>query len=282
MSKTKKILIFLSFSALCWLIVAGWGFFNGRQGSSVNPVYNDVINTVSLDASFVYEAEGEAEALSGTAYGAILPSPSANSVMTARAMAILAEAAESKLILVVSFADALPHEAVTSWLDWQTPFGIIQVDGAAINHLLEQGAVADSGSVKKSGDILDFMPYFSRYFTDKRVVPLVFDSSVGTDYVADFMTRVSQYGDGYFVIFLTPENQSDIPLFEDNPDALAAVFQDGEAGEFGGYLSGKECTELIAVKRILQYNGNKVLSVITEEGAERIGFDDIAVFFGKE
>lgn len=282
MSKTKKILIFLSFSAVCWVIVACWGFFNGRQGSSVNPVYNDVINTVSLDASFVYDYDGEGTTLSGTAYGAILPSPSANSVMTARAMATLAEVAESKLILVVSFADALPYKAVTSWLDWQTPFGIIQVDGAAINHLLEQGAVADSGSVKKSRDILDFMPYFSRYFTDKRVVPLVFDSSVGTDYVADFMNRVSQYGDGYFVIFLTSENPGDVPLFEDDPDALAAVFQNGEGSEFGGYLSGKECAELIAVKRILQYDGNNVLSVMTEEGAERIGFDDIAVFFGKE
>lgn len=282
MSKTKKILIFLSFSAACWLIVAGWGFFNGRQGSSVNPVYNDVIHTLSPDAAFVYDYDGEGEALPGTVCGAILPSPAANSSMTARGMAALAEAAESRLVLVVSFGEDMEYEAATSWLDWQTPFGIIQVDGAAIQHLVDLGIVADSHGVKKSRDIEAFMPYFARYFPDKRVVPLVFDASAGTDTMRELMDRIAQYGDGYFVLFLTPENNSGTPLFSRDAAALGAAFGDGAYSDFGGMLSQKECGELIAVERVLQYDGNAVLSVMTDETAKDMAFDDIAVFFGKE
>ncbi|MBQ5794436.1 MAG: hypothetical protein IIW14_00410, partial [Kiritimatiellae bacterium] len=46
-----------------WLAVAGWGFFNGRQGSSVDPIYNNVINATEMDASYTYIYDGEADAL---------------------------------------------------------------------------------------------------------------------------------------------------------------------------------------------------------------------------
>lgn len=282
MSKTKKIVIFLAFAAACWLIVAGWGFINGRQGSSVDPVYNNVFNVTDMDSSFVYAHEGEEDPLPGTVYGAILPAPDSNSSMTARAMAALSNAAASKLVLVVSFAEDLKHEVVTSWFDWQTPFGIVQVNGAAINHLQEQGAVTDSSSVKKSDDIVDIMPYFSYYFADKRVVPLVFDSSVGIDYVADFMDRISWYGDGYFVLFLAPDQKSDVTLFSSDPAALAAAFDDAEYSDLGGIFSASESAALIGMKRVLQYDGNHVLSVMTDGAAGTLTFDSIAVFYGKE
>ncbi|MBQ6810902.1 MAG: hypothetical protein IJO94_05825 [Firmicutes bacterium] len=282
MSKTKKILIFLAFSAVLWLLIAGWGFLSGRQGSSVDPIYNDIINATELDASFVYEYEGEADDLSGTVHGVILPSPSSNSAMTARTMAALSKKVDSKLVMVVSFAEDLDHDVVSSWYDWQTPFGIVQVNGAAISHLLEQGTVTDGKSVKKATDIADFMPYFSYYFPDKRVVPVVFDSSVGIDYVKDFMTRVSWYGDGYFAVFLTPEQPMDQALFSSDPEVLANAFGNAEYTDIGGTIAPVEMAELNGIRRLLQYDGNTVLKVMTDPSANPVDFDEIAVIYGKE
>lgn len=282
MSKTKKILIFLIFSASCWLLIAGWGFLNGRQGSSVDPVYNNVFNVVDLDTSFTYRYDGEADVLSGTLNGVILASPDSSSTLTARTMSALSSSVSSKLVLVVSFAEDLDHDVVTSWFDWQTPFGIVQVSGAAITHLQEQGVVADSSGVKKAEDIADIMPYFSYYFPDKRVVPLVFDSSVGIDYVSDLMGRVAQYGDGYFVMWLTPEQTGETPLFSNEPSALAAAFNDAAYTDLSGVLRPLESASLIGMKQILQYDGNAVLSVMTNDTPSVLTFDRIAVFYGKE
>lgn len=282
MSNTKKIMIFLAFSALCWLLIAGWGFIGGRQGSSVDPIYNDIFNVVDLDASFVYEYHDEVEELPGTVRGVILPAPSSDSVMTARTMASLSKKVDSKLVMVVSFAENLDYDVVSSWYDWQTPFGIVQVNGAAISHLLEQGTVTDSKSVKKATDIADFMPYFSYYFPDKRVVPVVFDSSVGIEYVKDYLTRVSWYSDGYFAVFLTPKQPLENGLFSSDPSALASAFQDGEYADLGGMLAPVEMAELNGIKRLLQYDGNTVLKVMTNEAATDVNFDEISVIYGKE
>lgn len=282
MSNTKKILIFLTFSALCWLILAGWGFFHGRQGSSVDPVYNNVYNVMDLDSSFVYTYEGTDTDLSGTLRGIIMPSPDSNSAMTSRCMSILSGDVPSKLVLVVSFAEGIDHKVVTSWFDWQTPFGIVQVNGAAITHLQELGAVTDSKSVAKADDIADIMPYFAYYFPDKRVVPLVFDSSVGMDYVIDFMDGISQYGDGYFVLYLAPENTENTALFSNDPNVLASVFNEAEQTDLSGMLNAVESLELMSMKKVLQYDGNSVLAVVTDESASSLTFDHVAVFYGKE
>lgn len=282
MSNTKKIVIFLSFSAFCWLLIAGWGFIGGRQGSSVDPVYNDVFNTVDLDASYVYEYGTAIDALPGTVHGVILPSPNSNSSMTARTMAALSQKVDSKLVLVVSFVDDLDYDAISSWYDWQTPFGIVQVNGAAISHLYEQGVVSDGKGMKKATDIADFMPYFSYYFPDKRVVPLVFDSSAGIDYVKDVLTHVSWYNDGYFAVFLTPKQPQDQSLFASDPAVLAGTFQNAEYTDLGGMLAPVEVSELRGIKRLLQYQGNTVLSVLTDESAVTVNFDEISVIYGKE
>ena len=282
MSNTKKIMIFLTFSAVCWLLIAGWGFLGGRQGSSVDPIYNDIINAMDLDSAYIYDYDGETDGLSGTVHGVILPAPSSDSAMTARTMAALSKKVDSKLVMVVSFEENIDHDVVTAWYDWQTPFGIVQVNGAAISHLLEQGTVTDGESVKKATDLSDFMPYFSYYFPDKRVVPVVFDSSVGIEYVKDFLTRVSWYNDGYFAVFLTPEQTMDNELFSADPSVLASVFQDTEYSDLGGMLAPWEMAEINGIKRLLQYDGNTVLKVMTDGSGNSVYFDEISVIYGKE
>ena len=282
MSRSRKIMIFLGFAACCWLVVAGWGFFNGRQGSSVDPIYNNVINATEMSSLYTYFYEEEPDSYVGTVSGAILPSPDADSEMTARVMASLSSVASSKLVLVVTFADDLEYDVVTSWLDWQTPFGIVQVDGAAVSHLLEQGAIADSDEMKKVSDITDFLPYFSYYFPDMRIAPLVFDSSLGIEEVNDYMDRLAQYHDGYFVLTLTSDHKAEIPLYTSDEASLIYTFHNASHSIPGGVLSGEDCAKLSAMKEILQYDGNMVLNVIQNDPNTLTSFDHVAIIYGKE
>ncbi|MGM9567398.1 MAG: hypothetical protein ACI3W6_04385 [Clostridia bacterium] len=282
MNQTRKIFIFLSFAAFCWVIVAGWAVVNGRLGSSVNPVYNNVYNVTALHADYTYHYEGETDSFSGEVWGAVLPSPSGNSVLTARTMADLSEILPSKLVLVVAFADNLGHNAVSSWYDWQTPFGIVQVDGNAISHLLEQGAVIDSEKVGETEELKEILPYFSYYLKDKRITPLVFDTAAGMDYVTSFLDRLAAYRDCYSVLILTPAQSEKTPLFSEDPVFLAETFDSSGETDFSGALSPLECCELNAMKHILQNDGNHVLQVIGEGREEGLSFDSISVFYGKE
>lgn len=275
-------MIFLCFAAFCWLAVAGWGFFNGRQGSSVDPIYNNVINATEPNASYRYVYEGDADVFNGTVHGAVIPAPSADSEMTARMMHSLAGAASSKLVLVVTFADDLKYDVLTSWLDWQTPYGIVQVNGAAISHLLEQGAVADSAEMKKVEDMADILPYFSYYFPDKRIAPLVFDSSFGMDEVTDYMERISEYHDGCFVLMLTSDQQKEVPLFTADPESLAKAFRAAPTDLMAGTLRPEDCAKLSAVHAVLRYDGNSVLGVVQNDTSALVSFDHVAVVYGKE
>ena len=282
MSRSRKIMIFLCFAAFCWLAVAGWGFFNGRQGSSVDPIYNNVINATEMDASYTYIYDGETDALPDGISGAVTPSPAAYSEMTARTMASLSSAASSKLILVVTFADDLEHDVVTSWLDWQTPFGIVQVNGTAISHLQEQGAVADSDEMKKVSAITDLLPYFSYYFPDQRIAPLVFDSSLGAEEVTGYMDRLAQYKDGYFVLMITEEQKNEVPLFTADAATLIDVFDHAAYGIPAGALSAEDCAKLGAMKAILQYDGDRVLQVLQNYPDAAVPYDHISIIYGKE
>lgn len=282
MTRTRKIVIFLAFAAFCWVIVAGWAVVNGRLGSSVNPVYNDVYNSMELNAGYTYQYTGKIDGLSDGTTGAILPAPGADSVMTARTMAGLSEVWSTKLVLVIAFADDLGHNAVSSWYDWQTPFGIVQVDGNAISHLLEQGAVIDSAKVGKVKEMREFLPYFSCYFPDKRITPLVFDSAAGMDYVTSFLNGLASRNDGYKVLILTPYQKVRTTLFTDDLSLLRQTFEASSVTNLGGILGPSECYELNAMKYILQYDGNTVVGVIGNDAVEDLSFDRISVFYGKD
>ncbi|MGN1011247.1 MAG: hypothetical protein ACI4QO_04105, partial [Clostridia bacterium] len=282
MNQTRKIFVFLSFAAFCWVLVAGWAVVNGRLGSSVNPVYNNVYNVTALHADYTYDYEGETDAVPGEVWGAILPAPSADSAMTARTMADLSETLSSKLVLVIAFADNLGYNAVSSWYDWQTPFGIVQVDGNAISHLLEQGAVIDGEKVGETEELKEILPYFSCYLKDKRITPLVFDTAAGMDYVISFLDRLAAYHDGYGVLILTPAQNEKMPLFSEDTVLLEEAFDSSPDTDFGGALLPLECCELNAMKYILQNDGNHVLQVIGEGTEKGLSFDGISVFYGKE
>lgn len=282
MNRTRRIFIFLSFAALCWVLVAGWAVVNGRLGSSVNPVYNNVYNVTALHSDYIYQYEGEADIFSNEVFGAILPSPSSNSEMTARTMEDLANAWSSKLILVISFADGLGHNAISSWYDWQTPFGIVQVDGNAISHLRDQGAVIDSEKVGEVEELREILPYFSYHFKDKRITPLVFDTAAGMDYVTSFLDGLAACNDGYRVLILTPPQRVQTALFSDDLELLKEIFDSSGETDLGGTLQPMECCELNAMKHILQYDGNHVLQVIGNGTDEDLSFGRISVFYGKE
>lgn len=282
MNRTRKIFIFLSFAAFCWILVAGWAVVNGRLGSSVNPIYNNVYNVTNLSSAYTYRYDGELDTFSGEVLGAVLPSPSANSAVTARTMADLSEAMSSKLILVIAFADDLGYNAVSSWYDWQTPFGIVQVDGNAISHLIAQGAVIDNEKVAKSEELKEILPYFSYYFKDKRIAPLVFDTAAGMDYVTSYLDRLADCRDGYGVLVLTPAQEVKTPLFSSDLVSLAETFDASLETDLGGALEPMEYSELNAMKHILQYDGNAVLQVIGEETEGGYTFAGISVFYGKE
>ncbi|MGI5873292.1 MAG: AmmeMemoRadiSam system protein B [Bacillota bacterium] len=278
MTKTRKICIFLAFAALCWIAVAGWTFVNGRLGSSVDPIYGNVFNATLLEPDRTYDYTGETDDLDDSTIGAILPSPAANSALTARAMAALAERWSDKVILVVTFDRFTGPKAVTAWQDWQTPFGIVQVDGNSLVHLQEEGAITDNAVMTNNDAINGFMPYFSRYFPDKRVVPLIFNTAAGIDYAASYMDRLAARRDYFHVVMVTPPE--DAALTVTDTEKLTALFDDAERRDLSGIVSPLDCCELRAMKKILQYDGADVLSVIGEGGSGEASFDDFAVFYG--
>ena len=282
MNRTRNIFIFLAFAAFCWVLVAGWAVVNGRLGSSVNPVYNNVYNASSLRSDFVYTGDGSSDTIGGEICGAILPAPSADSEMTARTMADLAGAGISKTVLVIAFDDNPGYNAVSSWYDWQTPFGIVQVDGNLISHMTEQGAVIAGEKVGGTEELKEFLPYFSYYFKDRRIAPLVFDTAAGTEYVSSFLERLLAYHDDYFVLILTPAQKEKTSLFSNDHAALAEAFDSADESDLGGALMPLECCELKAMKHILQDEENSVLQVIGGENEEYLTFDGVAVFYGKE
>ena len=282
MNRTRNIFIFLAFAAFCWVLVAGWAVVNGRLGSSVDPVYNNVYNVSSLRSDYTYAYDGITDSLMGEVRGAILPAPSADSEMTARTMADLAEAGTSKTVVVIAFNDNLGYNAVSSWYDWQTPFGIVQVDGSLISHMTEQGTVICADEVGATEELKEFLPYFSYYFKDKRIAPLVFDTAAGAEYISSFLERLSLYNDDCLVLILTPSQKDKTALFSNDPATLAEAFDSAEETDLGGALMPLECCELNAMKHILQNDGNRVLHVIGGEKEENLTFDGISVFYGKE
>ncbi len=214
MKKTYRIYIFLAFAAFCWLTVAGWAVFSGRPGSSVDPVYSDVFSALQTNPDYVYDYSGEIPPMEYPIFGAILPTPAVNSGVTAETMALLAENWSTKLVLVVSFADGLSDKAITSKKDWQTPFGVIQTNHDAVDHLLRYGASIDDKKMAQMQDYFELLPYFARYFPDKKIVPLVFDTAAGISFVNVFLDQLADCRDGYKVIFLTREQAGEaLPIW---------------------------------------------------------------------
>jgi AmmeMemoRadiSam system protein B len=283
MKKARRIYIFLAFSALCWLMVAGWAVFNGRLGSSVDPIYGDVFSALETNPSYVYDYDDEAPETEYPVFGAIFPTPAVNSKITAQAMAMLSEYWSTKLVLVISFADHLDAKVVTSKNAWQTSFGVVQVNSDAVDHILRCGAVIDNREMTKMTDYYDFLPYFSRYFPDKRIVPLVFDTAAGITYVNDFLDELAAYHDGYKVIILAGEDQSvQTPLFSAASDVLISYFDAAETTNYGNTLSAAEGASLEAMKHILQYDGNDAVYLVTDTSVSAPSFGDLAIFYGKK
>lgn len=282
MKKMKNVYIFLGFAVLCWVVVAGWAIVSGRLGSSVDPVYNDVINGVSLRSDYVYRHEETSMDLSEDTWGALLPVPEDNSELTAAGFAELGNGWDNKMVLVVCFQPGLGSQAVTTYADWQTPFGVVTTEGNAVDHLVQAGAVADNELMKKADDLLSVLPYFSYYFPDKRIVPLAFDDSISTEAVLSFMERLAEDHDGYCVIVLCPYQPESSLLPLPQPEELAELFDSGSRQELSGVLLGREYTCMMAMKQVLKYDGNRVRQVLCDEKDAPYTFDELAVFFGKE
>ena len=278
MTGKRKIYLFLAVAAMCWLAVAGWAFHSGRLGSSVDPKYGDVFNATELSADGVYSYRGDRDSIAEDTFGVILPSPERNSELTARAMADLADLWSDKLILVVSFDEGLSCSAATAWHDWQTPFGIIQIDGNSIVHLRDDGAEIDNEALTKAEDLNAFMPYFSRYFSDRRLVPLLFDRSAGSDQMVSYMNDLSLHRDFFRVVMIMPD--TDTKLFSESSAELVSVFDQLSVHDLSGTVPPIFCTEVKAMKAILRFDGSGVTNVIVDESVKEPGFNDIAVFFG--
>lgn len=282
MKKTQRIYVFLGFAALCWLIVGGWAMFNGRQGSSVDPIYNDVFSAMTTNPDYVYQYDGEVPDFGTSVFGAIMPSPAANSTLTASTMAALQKCWSTKLVLVVSFGDNLGEKAITSKKDWQTSFGVIQTNSDAVDHILGCGAVIDDQKMAKMSDYFDLLPYFAYYFPDKNMIPLVFDSSVNLAYMEEFMDQLAGCNDGYKVLFLIPDQDSEQPLFTSSTDELTAFFDASETSSYGGVLTNQEDAALSCMKHILQYDGNDVLNVLCETTDRSPTFDQLTILYGNK
>ena len=278
MTGKRKIYLFLAVAAMCWLAVAGWAFHSGRLGSSVDPKYGDVFNATDLFSDGVYSYQGDSDNIDKDTFGVILPSPKQNSAVTARALADLADLWSDKLILIVSFEEGLPETVATSWHDWQTPFGIIQIDGNSIVHLREEGALIDNEALTRAEDLNAFIPYFSRYFPGSRLVPLLFDRSAGTDQVVSYLNGLALRRDYYRVVMIMPD--TDTELYSKNPGELAASFDQLPVRDLSGAVPPVFCTEVKAMKAILRFDGPNIENVIIDESVSAPGFNDIAVFFG--
>lgn len=282
MKKMKNIYIFLGFAIFCWAIVACWSIVSGRLGSSVDPVYNDVINAVSLRSDYVYHCEDTSMEISDDIWGALLPAPEGNSELTAAAFAELSSGWDNKMILVICFQSGLGDKVVTTYADWQTPFGIVTTEGNAVDHLVQAGAVADNNLIAKADDMLSVLPYFAYYFPDKRIVPLVFDDSVSTEEVLSLTDCLAEDHDGYCVIALCPYQAESSLLPFTQAGKLAELFNNGSRQDLSGILLGREYTCMMTMKQILKYDGNRVNQVLCNEKDAPYTFDEIAVFFGKE
>lgn len=282
MKKTRRIYIFLAFAASCWLIVAGWAVCSGRLGSSVDPVYSDAFSALNTNPDYVYDYNGEIPQMEYPVFGAVLPVPAVNSGVTAQTMALLKENWSTKLVLVVSFADDLDAKAVTSKKDWQTSFGVVQTNHDAVDHLLRYGAVIDDQKMTKMNDYFDFLPYFARYFPDKKIIPLVFDSSAGITFVNTFLDRLAACRDGYKVIFLTRETTGNTPLFTASGDALLSYFDAAETTDYGTALTDTESASLVAIKHILSYDGNDAIYLLPAASVAEPAFSDLAILYGKK
>lgn len=280
MKKTYRIYIFLAFAAFCWLIVAGWAVFNGRLGSSVDPIYGDVFSTLETNPGYTYAYDGEVPQMDDPVTGVIMPAPAVNSGITAQAMTMLSEYWSTKLVLVISFADNLDAKAITSKKAWQTPFGVIQVNSDAIDHLLRYGAVIDDQRMAEMTDLNEFLPYFGCYFPDKKIVPLVFDTAAGISFVDTFLDRLAACDDGYKVIILTAAQAEETPLFTTSGDALLSYFDTAGTTDYGNTLGGTESASLEAIKHILQYYGNDAVYLINDDTVSAPAFGDLAIFYG--
>lgn len=282
MKINQRIFIFLGFAAFCWLLVAGWAMFTGRQGSSVDPVYSDVFTAMTTNPAYVYRDDGDIPEFGANTLGAILPAPAADSAMTAKTMAALQKTWSTKLVLVISFADDLGEKAVTSGKFWQTSFGVIEVNGDAVAHLVICGAKEDDAKLATVSDFYDFAPYFAYYFPDKKMVPLVFDASVDRAYLQSFLDQLAACNDGYKVLFLTSAKANEPPLFTSAKETLAASFDGADTTSFDGVLSGVDDAALHGMKYILQYDGNDVLGVLTPDaGTTSLNFENLTVLYGK-
>lgn len=279
MKNPKSIMIFLLCAVVCWCAVAGWAVISGRLGSSMDPVYNDVLDASSLSADYVYQYEGKTDDLSSAVKGAVLPSPSADSVMTARTFADLAEIWNGNLVLVVTFGRDIGAFAATSYLDWQTPFGVISTNGIAVDHMKKKGVVINDSVLSSQKDLLDILPYFATYFPDKRIAPLVFDSEADPAAVIAFMGKLAESHDGYLVMVVTPEQTERSVAFKESTEELVSLFDQSENIGLQSRLPSYYGNELHAVKHVLKYDGNRVLTVLKNDN-EKPTFDHLSIFYG--
>lgn len=282
MKKTYRIYIFLAFAAFCWLLVAGWAVFSGRPGSSVDPIYSDVFSALETNPAYAYDYSGEIPPMEYPIFGAILPAPAVNSTVTAETMTLLAENWSTKLVLVVTFADDLGAKAITSKKDWQTSFGVIQTNHDAVDHLLRYGAIINDQKMGEMQDYFEFLPYFGRYFPDKKIVPLVFDSAAGISFVNTFLDQLADCRDGYKVIFLTREPAGETPLFTPSGDTLLSYFDAAATTQYDKTLPAAASASLGAIKHILTYDGNDAVYLLSAASSAAPTFSELAILYGKK
>lgn len=280
MTKTRKIIILLLISVICWLIVAGWAVYRGRLGSAMDPDYANVFSVTATDAEYVYQAEGDTSGLPGHVSGAVIPSPEANSALTAQAFATLKSTLKSKVLVLVTVADDLNAPAVTSYRDWQTAFGIIQINGELVWEFTESGAVIDDNAVQNAAALAAAVPYVPQYYPDARIVPLVLNANAEPEVISGLMTQIAEYIGDYGVLFISAAQGSRGNLVKESAESLKAQWANCADTDSDALLTSGNLQLLKAAEALFGTSGSTLARVVKAEGSD-ITFGDLILYYGQ-
>lgn len=167
---------------------------------------------VAVDKNLFFRALDEAEVSKANAVsfyqarGAILPHHDLASRMIADFFASLAASGrqiETFVIFAPNHANVASSPAASGRILWQTALGNVRNDYTILDDLAERGFIKyDEAAIKPEHSIKNLLPFIENYFSNAKIVPLIFTSEFDALRAEAMITAIQKAAAGNNIFYL--------------------------------------------------------------------------------
>ncbi|MEE0775834.1 MAG: hypothetical protein U0M15_02085 [Bacillota bacterium] len=249
MSQKLKIRLFLGFAIICWGVVACWAMYSQQQGSAVDPIYPAIHGDVYSNSGNFRPGTQGASLYKGSVESMIVANPLDDKEATGEAIALFAAHHRNDPVILVCFEQGIGSIPLYGDENWQTSYGVTNVNREFLNNFEILGAVSNNDALGDFQDLGAMMTYLGYHMPGLTVAPLVLDASAEPGAVKALMKELRQMAENSSVVVMLPQGASNSPLPSKDESDLEQYFSD-ENHDFSVALGQKAALALMAFHQL--------------------------------